>query len=135
MCIRDRNTSIEGLSEKGAVSASKGIVSLRSRDELDSVKHFDNNFTWLFTQKLARAMEEGGIEACAALVRDVMDSRAEKAKALAYRLFTIAERKGWQKDAMAYNSLVISWQDIQARAAELQAIQPVQEGLWSDLEG
>lgn len=132
---RAKNTSIEGLAEKGAVSASKGIVSLRSRDELDSVKHFDNNFTWLFTQKLARAMEEGGIEACAALVRDVMDSRAEKAKALAYRLFTIAERKGWQKDAMAYNSLVISWQDIQARAAELQAIQPVQEGLWSDLEG
>jgi putative DNA methylase len=46
-------------------------------------------------------------------------SNAELAKALAYRLFTIAERKGWTAEAFAYNSLVIAWPDVQSKAAEL----------------
>ena len=42
-------------------------------------------------------------------------------KALAYRLFTIAERKGWAQEAYAYNSLVIAWPEVQAKAAELKS--------------
>jgi len=45
-------------------------------------------------------------------------SEPEHAKDLAYRLFTIAEHKGWAQEAYAYNSLVIAWPDIQAKTAE-----------------
>jgi len=38
------------------------------------------------------------------------------------RLFTIAERKGWAHEAFACNSLVIAWPDVQAKAAESQAV-------------
>ena len=48
-------------------------------------------------------------------------SNADFAKSLAYRLFTIADRKGWAQEAYAYNSLVIAWPEVQSKAAELQA--------------
>jgi len=37
---------------------------------------------------------------------------AEIARDLAYRLYTVCERKGWSQEALAYNSLVISWSEI-----------------------
>ena len=53
-------------------------------------------------------------------------SNAERAKDLAYRLYTIAERKKWAQEAYAYNALVVAWPEIQSRAAELKAIVPQQ---------
>lgn len=123
---RAKNTSIEGLADKQAVYASKGIVHLVPREEMSDNLSVDANFTWLFTQRLTAALERGGIEACAKMLVYVMDGRADRAKALAYRLFTISEKKGWQKEALAYNSLVISWQEIQSKAAELQQYEAVQ---------
>lgn len=121
---RAKNTSIEGLADRGALSASKGVVRLLARDELRGPA--DPDFCWLLTQQLARAMETGGVEACARMLRDVMGGRAENAKALAYRLYTVAERKGWNAEAFAYNSLVSAWPDIQGRAAQLMVERPVQ---------
>jgi putative DNA methylase len=54
----------------------------------------------------------------AKIVADIFTSEPEQAKALAYRLFTIAERKGWAAEAYAYNSLVIAWPDVQSKAAD-----------------
>ena len=121
---RAKNTSIEGLAERGALSASKGVVRLLTRDELK--ERTDPHFCWLFTQQLVRAMERGGVEACAEMLYDVLGASAENAKALAYRLYSIAERKGWNAEALAYNSLVIAWPDIQGRAAQLMEQGPVQ---------
>ena len=90
-------------------------------------------FTCLFTQQLTHAMKTSGVEACAQMRKDVFDSRAENAKALAYRLFTIADKKGWNAEAFAYNSLVVAWPEIQSRAAQLQAEKPVQLTLDLDL--
>ena len=117
---RAKNTSIDVLVERGALSASKGVVRLLGRDELKEISEPD--FCWLFTQQLVRAMETGGIEACAKMVQGVIqDARAERSKALAYRLYTIAERKGWNAEAYAYNTLVTAWPEIQERAALLEA--------------
>lgn len=116
---RAKNTSIDALVEKGALSASKGVVCLLGRDELKEIP--DPDFCWLFTQQLVRAMETGGIEACAKMVSGCLDNRAENAKALAYRLYTIADRKGWSAEGQAYNTLVISWPQIQERAEQLAA--------------
>ena len=57
-------------------------------------------------------------------------SNGEQAKDLAYRLYTIAERKGWAQEAYAYNALVIAWPDIQSKAAELQKLEPEQLSLF-----
>ena len=124
---RAKNTSIEGLAERGALHASKGVVRLLGRDEIRP--KLDHTFTWLYAQQLAHAMETGGVDACARLLVNVFDSSAENAKALAYRLFTIADKKGWNQEAFAYNSLVVAWPEIQDRAAQLQAQEPVQESL------
>ena len=124
---RAKNTSTDGIAARGALSSSKGIVRLLGRDELKETP--DPSFCWLFTQQLTHAMETGGIEACAQMIKGIYDSRAENAKALAYRLFTIADKKGWAQEAFAYNSLVVAWPDIQDRAAQLQAQEPVQYAL------
>lgn len=115
---RAKNTSIPGLVERGALSSSKGQVRLLTRDELKEVP--EPAFCWLFTQQLTRAMETGGVEACAQMVRD-FNSPAENARVLAYRLYTVAERKGWNAEAYAYNSLVTAWPEIQSRAAQMPA--------------
>lgn len=124
---RAKNTSIPGLAERGALSSSKGLVRLLTRDELKELT--ESNFCWLFTQQLVRAMEKGGVDACARMVRDITDGRDENAKALAYRLYTIAERKGWTAEAYAYNSLVTAWPEIQSRVDQLMAEGPVQSAL------
>lgn len=116
---RAKNTSIDSLVELGALSASKGVVRLLGRDELKEIP--EPNFCWLFTQQLVRAMETGGIEACAKMLASCLGDRSENAKALAYRLFTVADRKGWSSEALAYNTLVISWPEIQDRAEQLAA--------------
>ena len=56
-------------------------------------------------------------------------ARAENARALAYRLFTISERKGWNEEALAYNILVASWPQIQAEVARFAAGGSVQSEL------
>lgn len=116
---RAKNTSIDALVERGALSASKGVVRLLGRDELKEIP--EPGFCWLFTQQLVRAMETGGVEACAKMLPNFGDSQTESAKALTYRLYTIAERKGWNAEAYAYNTLVTAWPEIQERVALLEA--------------
>ncbi len=61
--------------------------------------------------------------------RLVLGMGAERAeKALAYRLYSLAERKRWADEAHAYNILVTSWPQIQAEAARLAAGVPEQAG-------
>jgi putative DNA methylase len=48
------------------------------------------------------------------------------AKDLAYRLYSICDRKGWSQDAIAYNSLVISWPEISRLASEMKQSATVQ---------
>ena len=118
---RAKNTSVEKLAKRGILYAQKGMVRLLTREEIPEKVDSQEQIIWLLTQQLTRAIETGGIVAAAKIIADMFSSNAENAKALAYRLFTIAERKGWAGEAYAYNSLVIAWPDIQSKAAELKA--------------
>lgn len=71
-------------------------------------------------------MATGGIEACAKAIFLMFGSNAERAKDLAYRLYTIAEQKKWANEAYAYNALVVAWPDIQSSAAMMQREKPEQ---------
>ena len=114
-----KNISIATLEERGVLYAQKGVVRLLDRAEIPEYKGSGERIMWLLTQQLTRAMETGGVKSCAEIVSQFFGSTGEQAKALAYRLFTIAEKKGWAQEAYAYNALVVSWPEIQAMAAEL----------------
>lgn len=123
---RAKNTSVAALAAKGVLSAEKGIVRLLTREELPEKVDPREESIWLLCQQLTRAMETGGVEACAQIVAPMLGSNAERAKDLAYRLYTLAERKGWTQEGYAYNALVVAWREIQSRAAELQQATPEQ---------
>ena len=127
---RAKNTSVAALAAKGVLYAHKGSVHLLTREELPEKVNEREETIWLLCQQLTQAMATGGVAACAQIVVNMFGSNAERAKDLAYRLYTVAERKGWAQEAYAYNALVIAWPEIQSRAAELQAYQPEQTSLF-----
>lgn len=126
---RAKNVSIEGLAAKGLLASAKGQVHLLDRSEVSDRVSFTLP-TWLVTQQLTHALEEGGVTACAKLLVGALGGKADGAKALAYRLFTIADKKNWQQEAFAYNSLVTAWPEIQSKAAQLAAEAPTQGTLF-----
>lgn len=126
---RAKNVSIEGLATKGLLASVKGQVHLLDRSEVSDRVSFTLP-TWLITQQLTHALEDGGVTACAKLVAGALGGKADGAKALAYRLFTIADKKNWQPEAFAYNSLVTAWPEIQSKAAELAGEASRQDALF-----
>ncbi len=127
---RAKGTSVAKLAGQDILYAAKGDVRLLTREELpEKVKSGEKNI-WLLTQQLTHAMETGGIQKCAEIIAPMFGTNAEEAKNLAYRLYSICERKNWVQEAYAYNALVVAWPEIQSKAAELQAIEPVQIGLF-----
>ena len=66
---------------------------------------------WEVVHHLIRVLEAGGESAAAELVSK-LDGKAEVARELAYRLYTICERKKRAQEALSYNGLVQSWPEI-----------------------
>ena len=128
-----KSTSIPMMAAHGVLYAKAGVVHLMERSELPAAVDSNESTVWLLTQQLTHAMATGGIEACAKIVWGIFGSGAEAAKDLAYRLYTIAERKGWTEEGYAYNALVVAWPDIQSRAAAMKAETPEQITLF-DME-
>jgi putative DNA methylase len=48
-----------------------------------------------------------------------VQAKAEAARQLAYRLYTLCERAGRAEDARAYNEVVTSWSGIESAAAKV----------------
>ena len=126
-----KSTSIPMLAANGVVYAKAGDVHLVERADLPEKVDVDEKNIWLLTQQLTQAMTKGGVEACAQIVASMFGSNAERAKDLAYRLYTIAEQKKWSNEAYAYNAFVVAWPDIQSRAAALKLEVPEQLDLFS----
>ncbi|MBQ1389724.1 MAG: DUF1156 domain-containing protein, partial [Clostridia bacterium] len=126
-----KNTSVASMAAHSILFAQKGRVHLTEREELPEKINDNEKCIWLLCQQLTYKMEKAGIEGCADAIKNMFGSSAEYAKDMAYRLYTIAERKKWAQEAYAYNSLVVAWSEIQSRAAELKAAQPQQGTLWS----
>lgn len=128
---RAKGASISRLVEHNVVYAARGDVRLLTREELPEKVELEECGVWMLTQLLVRAMGTGGIEACAAIVAAAAHgSLAEEARNLAYRLYSICERKNWAEEGRVYNALVSEWPEIRKRAASLQASRPVQGNLF-----
>ena len=121
-----KNTSLQSLAERHVLQASKGRVRLLTRDEIPESISSGEECIWLLTQQLARRLEKDGIKGCATALVEMFGSNAENAKALAYRLYTICERKGWAQEGYAYNNLVVAWPEIISMAASIKAETPEQ---------
>jgi putative DNA methylase len=116
-----KNTSVSGLVKAGFLESKAGKVRLLHRAELpgDWDPATDRRLTaWEVTQYLIGALETGGEASAAELLHQVGGGLGETARELAYRLYTICERKKWPKEALAYNALVVSWPEIVRLAAE-----------------
>ena len=109
-----KNTAVNGLVDAGVITARSGKVRLIPRDQMpeDWDPTTDSRLTvWEATQHLIRALDQDGESGAARLLRK-LGGLGETARDLAYRLFSICERKGWSGEALAYNSLVIAWPEI-----------------------
>lgn len=125
---RAKNTSTDRLREKGILFAERGTVRLLQRAEMSAQRTFDVSVTWQVVQRLAHALDVDGVEGAAQIVVGLSSEAAEKARALAYRLFQTAERRGWAQEAYAYNTLVTNWREIQEAAARIKKEQGANQG-------
>jgi putative DNA methylase len=109
-----KNTSVQGLADAGILELKRGKVRLLRPEELpdDWDPTTDSRLTgWETVHQLVRALSGGGESAAAALVTRLR-TKAETARELAYRLYTLCERKKRATEALAYNGLVQSWPDL-----------------------
>ena len=118
-----KNTSVAGLVEAGILASRGGKVRLLKPLELpdDWNPETDTRLpAWEVAHHLIRVLETGGESATAALVKR-LGSRAEIARELCYRLYTVCERKQRPSEALWYNSLVQSWPEIERLSRTLRA--------------
>ncbi len=115
-----KNTSVAGMVDAGILASSRGKVRLLKPSELpaDWDPTTDERLTaWEMVHQLIRSLEAGGEPAAAQLVAK-LGSKAEIARELAYRLYTLCERKKRAQEALAYNGLVQSWPEIMRLSRE-----------------
>jgi putative DNA methylase len=111
---KSKNTAVAGLVDAGILLSKAGKVRLLKPFELpvDWDPSTDKRLTvWEMVHQLIRVLEAGGEGAAATLVAN-LGSKAETARELCYRLYTLCERKKRANEAMAYNGLVQSWPEI-----------------------
>ena len=121
---KSKNTSVSGLVEAGILASKSGKVRLLKPDELpdDWDPTTDERLTsWETVHHLIRVLEAGGEGAAAEIVAK-LGAKAEVARELCYRLYTLCERKKRAAEALSYNGLVQSWPEITRLAREGESI-------------
>jgi putative DNA methylase len=117
---RAKGTSVAGLQGSGVVESGKGELRLLRWAELPrdwSPENDSRLSVWEALHHLVRSLNQDGESAAGALLAR-MPARAESVRALAYRIYTLCERKGWADDARAYNELVTAWSAVEQAAGE-----------------
>jgi putative DNA methylase len=115
-----KNTSVTGMNGAGILVSKGGKVRLLRPKELPANwdPTTDTRLTvWETVHHLIRVLEAGGESAAAELVAK-LGGKAEVARELAYRLYTLCERKKRAAEALSYNALVQSWPEISRLARE-----------------
>jgi len=122
-----KNTSVSTMAKARILVAGQGKVRLLKPAELSADWNpTDPQLTaWEIVHQLIRALERGSERHAAALVGK-LGSKAENARELCYRLYTMSERKKRAAEALSYNSLVQSWPEIIRLAHEDVKLSPEQ---------
>ena len=117
---RAKGTSVDGVKQAGVLYSAAGNVRLLKWTEYPSDwdPQSDQRLPiWEVLHQLIRVFNTDG-ETGAASVFAAVQSKAEAARQLAYRLYTLCERKNRAEDARAYNEVVTSWSGIESAAAK-----------------
>jgi putative DNA methylase len=117
---RAKGTSVDSVRNAGVVEAGSGKVRLLAPAEYppDWNPEEDNRTpVWEALHQMSRALQSQGESAAGDLLAR-MPERAEPIRSLAYRLYTLCERKGWADEARGYNELITSWLGIEAASHE-----------------
>jgi putative DNA methylase len=117
---RAKGTSVAGLQEAGVISSGQGEVQLLKWAELptDWAPERDNRTpVWEGLHQLIRILNSEGASGAGAMLGRLSD-KSDAIRSLAYRLYTLCERKGWAQDARAYNELVTAWDAMQSAMAD-----------------
>lgn len=123
---RARNTSVELMNRHGILTSRAGKVALIKPADLPTDydpltdSHTSN---WEGLHHLIRVLESDGIPAAGAFLAAAISRPdgavdADLVKELAFLLFSVAEKNGWTKDALSFNSLAQSWPDIAAASRD-----------------
>lgn len=116
---RAKGTSVSGLVDAGVVESGKGDLRLLKWVEMPRKWNPEADKrvpVWEALHQLIRALNQEGESAAGELLAR-MPARAVPIRALAYRLYTLCERKGEAEDARAYNELVNAWIAIEEAAS------------------
>ncbi|RLD44973.1 MAG: hypothetical protein DRI88_09000 [Bacteroidetes bacterium] len=142
-----KNTAVDALERAGILVSKAGKVRLLRREELpddwpacragrqrgagrDPVK--DKRLTvWEVTQYLIRALVDKWSEEAAADLLKKVGALGDVARELAYRLYTICDRKKWAQEALAYNSLVVAWPELVKLAGKSEAKEQIQTKIFT----
>ncbi|MEQ8354150.1 MAG: DUF1156 domain-containing protein [Kiloniellaceae bacterium] len=119
------NLGLGDLEQAGVFIAKGGVARLIKRPEMreDWRPSTDRMLThWECAQHLIRVLEseDGGTSEAAALIADMSAEDAEAARALAYRLYDICEKKGWAKEAQVYNLLAEEFPHLEEASLDFQ---------------
>lgn len=121
---KSKNTSVDGLASTGILVSKRSRVRLLKPSELSVSWDPATDLrlsAWEIVHHMIRILGSGGEAAVAAIVPK-LGAKAEVARELCYRLYTLCERKKRAQDALAYNGLVQSWPEIVRLAQE--GVQP-----------
>ena len=132
-----KNTSVAGLVEAGILASKGGTVRLLKPDELPENwdPTTDARLTgWEMVHHLVRVLEANGERAAAELAAR-LGAKAEVARELCYRLYTLCERKKRASEALSYNSLVRSWSEITRLARDEAEHEAEQASLFATENG
>jgi putative DNA methylase len=117
---RARNTSVEFMERSAILTSRAGKVTLVRTSETPTnydVLADPHTSSWEALHHLIRIVDSQGVTVAGAFLatavsRDDHAIEADLVKELAFLLFPAAEKNGWTKDALAFNTLATAWAEI-----------------------
>lgn len=117
---RARNTSVDVMERDEILTSRAGKVTLLRPTDLPpayDVVADEHTSAWEALHHLIRLLESDGVPAAGELLAAAVSRPdgavdADLVKELAFLLFSLAEKNGWTKDALAFNTLATSWPEI-----------------------
>ena len=120
--VRPQGISVDDVVIAGVAESRGGKVRLLGEADLDrdwGPSKDAHPTAWEAVHHLAdRLIDGGGVQEAASLLTNLGPLK-DQAQMLAYRLESVAARKGWAKDQERYNALIGSWSDMLAESARI----------------
>jgi putative DNA methylase len=115
---RAKGTSVDSLCDSGILFSAAGEVRLFKAIELNQTWQPKNNHRvsiWEVLHQMICSLAHTGESGAGAILAQAGQYN-ESARTLAYRLYTLCERKGWAQDSSQYDQIVRAWDGIETAA-------------------